>query len=365
MLLGENGLLNKVMDATEEYSKAEIKEKIELLLSEYAINKATGENSDFERFLTKNLQVGVSRNEHGTYSFILGEWQVITSEKNVISIEKFKLDVDKTYPNVASMKTDTGLKDGQLVQTEGYWDKQYGGSAYYDIVSNTSLTVDDGKCIQLNNGLYAKLHPINNTVTVNQFGAYGDGKHDDAKAIETALNAGYGNVSLESNGKYKQSTQIRIESSNLILLGNQATIFNVEDYQSQSGADYHIYIIGNEEKWCDNITIINLNVESIKGADISEIQVGAKYASNVTIEDCNLTIRAEDNHKTTGITNIWFHTAWKNINIINNNILNESQNDAGGSIWFYNQLENADTIVVQKNDIRLMCKDEMINIWRR
>ena len=50
MLFGENGLLNKATDATEEYSKAEAKEKVELLLSEYVIDKATGENEDFANF---------------------------------------------------------------------------------------------------------------------------------------------------------------------------------------------------------------------------------------------------------------------------------------------------------------------------
>ena len=57
MLFGENGLLNRATDATEEYSKAEAKEKVELLLSEYVIDKATGENDNFANFLRKNLQV--------------------------------------------------------------------------------------------------------------------------------------------------------------------------------------------------------------------------------------------------------------------------------------------------------------------
>lgn len=228
MLFGENGLLNRATDATEKYSKAEAKEKVELLLSEYVIDKVTGENENFANFLRKNLQVGVGQNEDNTYSFMLGEWQVVTDENRVISIEKFKLDVDKTYPNVASMKADTGLTEGKLVQTEGYWNKQYAGDAYYDIVNSTSLTPDNGKCIQLDNGLYAELHPINNTVTVNQFGAYGDGEHDDSSAIQLALNSGYNNIEFE-NKQYDIQSIIYINKSNISIIGKDANINNTNN----------------------------------------------------------------------------------------------------------------------------------------
>lgn len=256
MLFGENGLLNRATDATEEYSKSEVREKVELLLSEYVIDKATGENEDFANFLRKNLQVGVAQNEDNTYSFLLGEWQVLTDENKVISIEKFKLDVDKTYPNVASMRADTELTDGQLVQTESYWDKQYGGSAYYDIVSSTSLTVDEGKCIQLDNSLYAELHPINDTVTVNQFGAYGDGVHDDAEAINNAINNEFSNVEFEKR-EYKINSRIDINESNKTILGNDATIFYNDEFVF---VDDFIIGIFNNDDIIKNILVQNLSL---------------------------------------------------------------------------------------------------------
>ena len=257
MLFGENGLLNRTTEATEEYSKSEVRERVELLLSEYTIERATGENTDFAKFLRKNLQVGVAQNEDDTYSFMLGEWQVVTTENEVISIEKFKLDVDKTYPSVASMKADTELTEGQLVQTEGYWNKQYAGGAYYDIVSSTSLTVDDGKCIQLDNGLYAELHAINDTVTVNQFGAYGDGEHDDAEAINLSVNSNYSNILFESE-KYKISRRIDITSSNKTIIGNDATIFYNDEFVFVD--DFIIGIFNNQDTIIDNILIQNLSL---------------------------------------------------------------------------------------------------------
>lgn len=160
LLLGDNGIITKAKGAKEEYSKSSVKEKVNLLLSEHTINNSTGQNEDLAKFLRQNLQVGVAENDDNTYSFILGEYQVITDENSIISIEKFNLNTDKTYANVEHMKADTELTAGKLVRTEGYYSKTLGGGAYYDIVNTTEINVDNAKCIQLNNGLYAKLHVI-------------------------------------------------------------------------------------------------------------------------------------------------------------------------------------------------------------
>ena len=97
LLLGDNGIITKAKEAKDSYSKSAVKEKVGFLLNEYEIDKATGENAEFAKFLRKNLQVGVAEKEDGSYSFILGDWQVVTSESKIISIEKFKLDINKTY----------------------------------------------------------------------------------------------------------------------------------------------------------------------------------------------------------------------------------------------------------------------------
>ena len=52
MLTGENGILTKASTAGEKNKEAEAKEKVELILQEYAIQKYT-ENANFEEFLKK------------------------------------------------------------------------------------------------------------------------------------------------------------------------------------------------------------------------------------------------------------------------------------------------------------------------
>ena len=365
LLLGDNGIITKAKGAKEEYSKSSVKEKVNLLLSEHTINNSTGQNEDLAKFLRQNLQVGVAENDDNTYSFILGEYQVITDENSIISIEKFNLNTDKTYANVEHMKADTELTAGKLVRTEGYYSKTLGGGAYYDIVNTTEINVDNAKCIQLNNGLYAKLHVINSTVSVNQFGAYGDGEHDDAGAIQLALNSGYNNVSFE-NSRYKFASPIKLTTGNLTILGNQATLFWDESVEALW---QQFYIAGTNEIHVNNIDIIELNFENgnIKVQNNGEsVQLLCMYAENINILKCKFNIPEIEGNKLRRITNLWFNTEWKNINVKNCEFKNLTNSNTGGSIWLSNQTTNnyvSQNANIEGNYIEKSCHDETIAVW--
>ena len=65
MLTGENGILTKASTAGEKNKEAEAKEKVELILQEYAIQKYT-ENANFEEFLKeKNKSKDIDEYEKG------------------------------------------------------------------------------------------------------------------------------------------------------------------------------------------------------------------------------------------------------------------------------------------------------------
>ena len=367
ILLGDNGIIKRATGAKEEYSKSSAKEKVEFLITDYVTDKATGENEDFARFLRKNLQVGVAENDDDTYSFMLGKYQVTTTDKKVVSIEEFSINVDKIYSSVADMKTDTSLTTGQLVQTEGYYSKKYGGSAYYDIVSETDLTADEAKCIALNNGLYAIIHAINDTITVNQYGAYGDGEHDDSTTIQTALNSGYGNVTFESE-RYKFGKTINLTTDNTSVIGNNATLFWDEETVVVFS---QVLIIGTSLEHVQDISMYYLNFENnyIDMGNVTEsVQLLCKYCDNIDIENCNFSINELSNDTSRKITNTWFDEEWSNINIKNCNYTNLTYGNVGGNVWFSSDnTENpnyiSQNVKIENNQFEKSCHDESIAIW--
>ena len=361
LLLGDNGIITKAKEAQDSYSKSAVKEKVCFLLNEYEIDNATGENAEFAKFLRKNLQVGVAEKEDGSYSFILGDWQVVTSESKIISIEKFKLDINKTYSSVTDMKNDTSLAAGKIVKTEGYYNKDLGGGAYYDIVSTTSLSVDNATCIQLDNGLYAELHVINDTVSVNQFGAYGDGEHDDANAIQLALNSKYSNIVFESVD-YRIKSLLRIKNSNTFLIGNNAKIIYGNDFV-WSDNSCAIYIVGSNTRHISNIGIYGITLyEDTIVSERENVMVRIEYAENLDFYNTNIiaTNVKENNRK---VTNIDLKEYWKNINIIGCELINLTDGNVGGNIWIRAGKEGTGNIKMEKNYISKSCHDETIAIF--
>ena len=360
-LFGENGLINRAQGGTEEYNKSEIMERITILQSEYVIEKAMDRSTNFADLLSKNLQVGVAENEDGSYLFTIDGWQVVLTENEVISIEKVNINSDKIYPSVASMKADIELTEGKLVQTQGYWDKKYDGGAYYDIVSSTSLTVDDRKCIKLDNGLYAELHPINDTVTVNQFGAYGDGEHDDAEAINKALNSGFSNLKYESS-EYRINSRIDIYTNNISILGNDATIFYDDDFRFVD--DFIIRIYKSKTEYINNVSLNNLKIiDRMTKHEPEYFMLKIRYAENIYVYKCSLEVYSIEGNNNRSATNIDVREYWNNIVIDGCNLINTTNGPVGGTIWIRTGKKGTGNLTMKNNYIKKSCHDETIAIF--
>lgn len=92
------------------------------------------------------------------------------------------------FDNVESMKSSTNLIDGSFAQTLGYYEKGDHGSATYKIREMTnSDVVDNATIIPIGSGTLIAELIVGAKVNVNQFGAYGDGVHDDSAAIQKAV----------------------------------------------------------------------------------------------------------------------------------------------------------------------------------
>lgn len=208
------------------------------------------------------------------------------------------------YDNVELMKSDTTLKSGMHVKTEGYYSVNDGGGSYY-VIKDSS----DNYYETLNNELVAELE-IGNIITPEMFGAYGDGTHDDSTAFNnlfsylnnrtTTIGVRYDNYIPEIKvfNKYKLSNPVTIpyrmnfhlngtgilEGDNNLLefssLGDKCMITGITFYTTSG---YCIYI--NDEQ---NLNAPHLSIHKCTFNNSSNgIYVRAR-SSRVTLQECFL-----------------------------------------------------------------------------
>ena len=361
MLLGNNGLINKTIESKESYSKGEIKEKVSLLLNEYTIESTTKNDIDFEKFLRKNLKVCVGKNPDNTYSFLLDKYQITTTKNEIISIEKFNLVVDQNFSSVKDMKSAQNLLSGQLVKTDGYYNSKYGGRAYYDILDTTELEIDDKECIKLDNGKYAVIHVINDTISVNQFGAYGDGIHDDSLAINKAINSSFSNISFESS-QYKISSMIEINTDNKFMFGNDSEIFYDDDFIFVD--DFIVRIYKSSDQIIKNISIDGLKIINKNSTRTAEhLMLKIINAENIDVTNCKIEAFTDENNKNRCVTNMDLREYWKNINIDGCEFINTTLAPAGGTIWIRAGKNGTGNLNFTNNKIKKSSHDETIGIF--
>ena len=85
LVLGDNGILTKAKEAKEESSEAQIKEKLQLAVQEYLINRNTGDNTSLQDILRENIDE--SKIEEITEN---GKTAVVTYDG-----ERIKIDLEK------------------------------------------------------------------------------------------------------------------------------------------------------------------------------------------------------------------------------------------------------------------------------
>lgn len=129
-----------------------------------------------------------------------------------------------TFDTVNDMKNSTNLVNGSFAKTLGFYTLNDGGSSLYKIrnVTNNDV-IDNILIISINNNLVAELI-YNQSINIKQFGAYGDGIHDDTVSLQKALDFAY-HLTNASNynslkvfmpkGKYLISDGLNLTSSSL------------------------------------------------------------------------------------------------------------------------------------------------------
>ena len=169
------------------------------------------------------------------------------------------------------------------------------------------------------------------TVTVEDFGAVGDGVHDDAEAIENALNSGAAKVEFGADKTYLYKKAIVMTASNVEIAGNGATL--AWDSETPYEDWRELRIVGWEpETPVTNIHLHNLNFLTPNMSDerrVSSVQLILFNCSDVLVEDCDFLITEGRGNEVNadggrGATNIWIYGDCHNVTVQNCSLRNLS-----------------------------------------
>lgn len=134
------------------------------------------------------------------------------------------------FGTVAQMQAATYLTDGMVCHTNGFHSEGDGGAAYYMV--SASGTANGMDVLALQGGLYATLVITETYVTPEQFGAYGDGLHDDSDSVIACLSGAFDvELGFQKTYNIKSSAIVRIEGN---LKGNFSTIADVSAVEGDS-----------------------------------------------------------------------------------------------------------------------------------
>ena len=183
------------------------------------------------------------------------------------------------FDTVADMKSATNLIDGSFACTLGYHTKNDGGGALYKIrnVTNDDV-IDEATIIEMNdsqNTLVAELI-LDVEPNVNQFGAYGDGTHDDTTAIQKAFNCTKIKT-LAFIGRCTYLINDAVTLTNKILLKGNKAVIKAGTANAKlvfSGSGLESYQAG-EYLWFDGDYKANIGIEvsGCRGLRASQIYV--------------------------------------------------------------------------------------------
>lgn len=120
-------------------------------------------------------------------------------------------DAVRAFATVADMQAATDLDVGVTCHTNGFHVEGDGGAAYYAI--SAEGTANGMDVLALQNSLLATMVVTEPYVTPEQFGAYGDGTHDDAAALKMAFAT---SAVCRMNGNYLTSEILELNGTHIL-----------------------------------------------------------------------------------------------------------------------------------------------------
>lgn len=250
--------------------------------------------------------------EDGTLENLIGKYVDNTMIRSVETVEQLK-----------ALDLDVNAK----VRTLGYHNINDGGGSLYLI---TDVKQDNNYYEDMNNGKYAQLIIENNTITPQQFGAYGDGENDDIipfqKCIDFAENIIISNDVISKNeyvvrlsGIYKITNTLILSPYLTYELKGDPTIMSyltdgtavhlkyrnnitnnnpINDSTSWTRGDMffgdNLHIINHYTR--DNSNVIGLEIQNTENPQNTYSAFARGNLGNITVNNFNIGIKLNDYH---------------------------------------------------------------------
>lgn len=211
----------------------------------------------------------------------------------------------------------------------------------------------------------APLFPIKNNlyddiVFVKQFGAKGDGNHDDTKAIQDALDSGASTIIFEP-GEYRLSSYLVFNKDDVTIQGNGATLFTDNRYRNRTQFFEWLVLIQ-----ADHITMNDLNIEARESIKVGyKTQLGICHSTDVSINQCNFiipsTVLSDASDRNVEYTNMDLYSDWHDITVKECVFKNFADSEAGSCLIARDLLgQPSDGLVFKNNTCSKITHDEII-----
>lgn len=185
--------------------------------------------------------------------------------------------------NVASLKalTVSGITDGQLYITRGYYSDNDGGQGTYIYDTASAASDNGGTVIAPTSGSGRFLLQYSDVLNVKQFGAKGDNSADDTTKIQAAINFAIASGSKTScvflpTGIYRTTSTLSVNGGG----------FSIRGQTSQGVISYSPLTVGGTQINFDsnsgsNVLVFGDNSNAVYGIKIKDLRISASPGVSV------------------------------------------------------------------------------------
>ena len=203
----------------------------------------------------------------------------------------YMFSVDSLYNSAEELEAATGLTPGMKVGTKSYHAGNGRGAALYTVVESKPSTTGWVKIS--GSSAYAELKPFDvdgeKVVTVDQFGAYGDGDKGDHVKITSAINFPTATLVEFESSVYMQESTITVKKDNVKIDGNGANITNRYD-RVVVNVDFKVE--GTPADRVENVLVENLTLTCTEADGAGALYNAADHYQFQGIYTDGLTVRS-------------------------------------------------------------------------